>query len=142
MNLVRSIATARGSSTSSATVNVIQRQLVDWILRASGSAHRVRTNLYSALLNSLRISNHTAEFYKLTDASLLQTLVRDCSSGHDVQRMLALSLLDQLAAADNQGPIASFLSSQGYLKHMVFSFFCYIVVDFININIFTIINLG
>jgi hypothetical protein len=37
--------------------------------------------------------------------------------------MLALSLLDQLAAADNQGPIASFLSSQGYLKHMVFLFF-------------------
>ncbi|KAK4018432.1 hypothetical protein OUZ56_000486 [Daphnia magna] len=115
----RSMATQRGGPTSSATINVIQRQLVDWILRASGSAHRVRTNLYSALLNSLRISNHTAEFYKLAPASLLQTLVRDCSSGHDVQRMLALSLLDQLAAADNQGPIATFLSSQGYLKHMV-----------------------
>ena len=117
---------SRGGSTSSATVNVIQRQLVDWILRASGSAHRVRTNLYSALLNSLRIGNQTAEFFKLADVSLLQTLVRDCSSGHDVQRMLALSLLDQLAAADNQGPIATFLSSQGYLKHMVlFTFFSF-----------------
>jgi len=75
--------------------------------------------LYSALLNSLRISNQAAELNKLTDGSLLQTLVRDCSSGHDVQRMLALSLLDQLAIADNQGPIANFLSSQGYLKHLV-----------------------
>lgn len=123
--LVRPAATHRGGSTSSATINVIQRQLVDWILRASGSAHRVRTNLYSALLNSLRISNQPSDFFKLTDASLLQALVRDCSSGHDVQRMLALSLLDQLAAADNQGPIASFLSSQGYLKHMVID----IIVD-------------
>jgi len=35
-----------GGATSSATVSVIQRQLVDWILRAGGSAHRVRTNLY------------------------------------------------------------------------------------------------
>ena len=107
------------SAASSTTINVIQRQLVDWILRAGGSAHRVRTNLYSALLNSLRITSHTTELLKLSDTSLLQTLVRDCSSGHDVQRMLALSLLDQLAASDNQGPIASFLSSQGYLKHMV-----------------------
>ena len=138
LNLVRSVGTTRGGSTS--TVNVIQRQLVDWILRASGSAHRVRTNLYSALLNSLRISNHTAEFYKLTDASLLQTLVRDCSSGHDVQRMLALSLLDQLAAADNQGPIASFLSSQGYLKHMVFLFLFH--GSFEMFNIFAVVNLG
>lgn len=55
----------------------------------------------------------------MADVTLLQTLVRDCSSGHDVQRMLALSLLDQLASADNQGPIANFLSSHGYLKHMV-----------------------
>ena len=116
---VRTAAPTRGGSGSSATISVIQRQLVDWILRAGGSAHRVRINLYSALLNSLRISNQTTELAKWTDSSLLQTLVRDCSSGHDVQRMLALSLLDQLAAADNQGPIASFLSSQGYLKHMV-----------------------
>ena len=113
------MATARGGSGSSATISVIQRQLVDWISRAGGSAHRVRINLYSALLNSLRISNQTTELAKWTDPSLLQTLVRDCSSGHEVQRMLALSLLDQLAAADNQGPIASFLSSKGYLKHMV-----------------------
>lgn len=119
VDLVRSIIPTRGSSTSSATISVIQRQLVDWILRAGVSAHRVRTNLYSALLNSLRIGSNSGEPIKLTDSTLLQTLVRDCSSGHDVQRMLALSLLDQLAAADNQGPIANFLSSQGYLKHLV-----------------------
>ena len=124
MFTVRTAGPVRGgTATSSTTISVIQQQLVDWILRSGGSAHRVRTNLYSALLNSLRISNCTNELLRLSDSALLQTLVRDCSSGHDVQRMLALSLLDQLAAADNQGPIAAFLSSQGYLKHLV-HFFC------------------
>ena len=108
-----------GTTASSATISVIQRHLVDWIIRSGGSAHRVRTNLYSALLNSLRINRQPSELLKSLDTALLQTLVRDCSCGHDVQRMLALSLLDQLAAADNQGPIAAFLSSQGYLKHLV-----------------------
>lgn len=76
----------------------------------------------SALLNSLRIGGGGATSdpaLRLNDAALLQTLVRDCGSGHDLQRMLALSLLDQLAAGDNHGPIAAFLSAQGYLKHMV-----------------------
>jgi len=119
--IVQNVGPVRGGGTtaSSATISVIQRHLVDWIIRSGGSAHRVRTNLYSALLNSLRINRQPSELLKSLDTALLQTLVRDCSCGHDVQRMLALSLLDQLAAADNQGPIAAFLSSQGYLKHLV-----------------------
>ena len=40
-------------------------------------------------------------------------------SGHEIRRMLALSLLDELIRIENRGSWLCYLSKQGYLRHII-----------------------
>ncbi len=99
------------------------------------SAQRVRSNLYGALLNYLRIGRDTLDSSLSTDADkfrkvnldilldfgehLLDTLCRDTVSGHDIRRMLALSALDELVHLDSRGSWTHYMSNQGYLRNLI-----------------------
>ncbi|XP_021914767.1 nuclear pore complex protein Nup205 isoform X2 [Zootermopsis nevadensis] len=50
---------------------------------------------------------------------LVDVLCHDCTGGHDVCKMLALSCLDKLIELDPHTSWVSFLSSHGYLKHLI-----------------------
>ena len=78
-HVVHSMPASWGGSTSSATVILS----TIWLDFASKRICIQRPN-QSLQCFGLR----TTEFFTLTDASLLQTLVWNCSSGHDVQHML------------------------------------------------------
>ena len=52
-------------------------------------------------------------------ASFLEVVSRDACAGHEVRRMLALAVLDELVCLDKQGAAVRFLSNQGFLKHLI-----------------------
>jgi nuclear pore complex protein Nup205 len=49
----------------------------------------------------------------------LEVVCRDIVSGHDIRRMLALSLLDELVLLDGRGRWTQYVSAQGYLRHII-----------------------
>jgi len=51
--------------------------------------------------------------------NFLDILCRDTVSGHDIRRMLALSVLVELVALDSRGGWMHYMSNQGYLRHIV-----------------------
>ncbi|XP_046581767.1 nuclear pore complex protein Nup205-like [Haliotis rubra] len=51
--------------------------------------------------------------------SLMETVCRDACDGHDIGRMLALSVLDTVMSIDHYQQWLSFLSKKGYLQHLV-----------------------
>jgi len=103
----------------------------------ASSSQRVRSNLYGALLNYMRIGKaEKADGANLPSAknefrkanlevlqefgeNFLDTLCRDTVSGHDIRRMLALSVLVELVALDDRGGWTFYMSNQGYLRHIV-----------------------
>ena len=50
---------------------------------------------------------------------LADALCHDCTGGHDVCRMLALSCMDVLVELDPITPWIGFLSARGYLQHLI-----------------------
>ncbi|XP_024081657.1 nuclear pore complex protein Nup205-like [Cimex lectularius] len=50
---------------------------------------------------------------------LVDMLCHDCSTGHDICKMLALSCLDMVVELDAQTTWTSVLSSRGYLKYII-----------------------
>ncbi|KAF7393195.1 nuclear pore complex protein Nup205 [Vespula maculifrons] len=50
---------------------------------------------------------------------LMDVLCHNCSGGHDVCKMLALSCLDKILELDYDNSWMIYLSSRGYLKHMI-----------------------
>jgi nuclear pore complex protein Nup205 len=137
---------ASQQGTYSAALHVILKGLVTWILNVGSGSQLIRTNVYSALLAYLRIGKNTAAAtassplsLELSEAgklqktnleivlqqggpALLEILARDASAGHEVRRMLALAVLDQLVVLDHQrtaGACTRFLADQGFLKHLV-----------------------
>jgi len=127
----------------SASLHVILKGLIGWILSKGAGNQVIRTNIYSALLAYLRIGKTTAaltahsshqlelsEAGKLQKANLdivlgqggpalLEIVARDASSGHEVRRMLALALLDELVVLDRLGACTRFLTDQGFLRHLI-----------------------
>jgi nuclear pore complex protein Nup205 len=105
---------------------------------SGSSAQRVRANLYGGLLNYLRIggggggsgnddsirstSLELTEQAKFRKSNLelmlsfgdnfLDILCRDTVSGHDIRRMLALSVLDELVRLDGRGTWTHYMSAQ------------------------------
>ena len=118
---------------------MVLRGLLTWMLTASAGSQTIRTNLYAALLAYLRIGRPDAaaaggaaelsEAARLRQAnlevvqshgtSLLEVVARDATTGHDVRRMLALAVLEELVGLDRQAATVRFLSCQGFLKHLV-----------------------
>jgi len=127
------------SQTYSASLQVVLRGLVSWLLTSGAGSQTIRTNLYAALLAYLRIGKadsgvggavmELSERGRLQQANvevvqsyginLLEVLARDATTGHDVRRMLALAVLEELVGLDRQATTIRFLSSQGFLKHLV-----------------------
>lgn len=131
----------------SASLQVILKGLVAWMMSVGAGSQVIRTNIYSALLAFLRIggemtnrsssssSQHRpslqlSETSKLQKANmevilgqggpgLLEIMARDASSGHEVRRMLALAVLDELVLLDRVGACARYLTDQGFLKHLI-----------------------
>ena len=130
---------SQGSQTYSASLQVVLRGLVSWLLTSGAGSQTIRTNLYAALLAYLRIGQadggaqgavmELSERGRLQQANLevvqscgtnlLEVLTRDATTGHDVRRMLALAVLDELVGLDRQANTIRFLSGQGFLKHLV-----------------------
>ena len=125
-------------------LQVILKGLVTWITSSNATSQRVRVNLYGALLNYLRIGKEGRESFgaetiineeerfdlaKLRKANidvlsgfgdvLIDTICRDSVSGHDIRRILALGLLDQLISLDKKGTWMWYVSREGYLKHII-----------------------
>ena len=130
-----------GGQTYSASLQVVLRGLVSWMLTSGAGSQTIRTNLYAALLALLRIGGSSSEqgssgaVMELSEqgrlqqanlevvqsfgTNLLQVLARDATTGHEVRRMLALAVLDQLVGLDRQAATIRFLDGQGFLKHLV-----------------------
>ena len=116
----------------------------------------IRTNLYASLLAFLRIgkseSGDSGKVLELSErgklqkanlevvmsygTSLLEVLSRDATTGHEVRRMLALAVLQELIVLDRQAAtiryicaetylesrltlLRRFLASHGFLKHLI-----------------------
>ena len=123
----------------SASLQVVLRGLISWVLAAGAGSQVIRTNLYAALLAYLRIGKTEAgelgkvlelsERGKLQKAnlevvmsygtSLLEVLSRDATTGHEVRRMLSLSVLDELIILDRQATTIRYLANHGFLKHLI-----------------------
>lgn len=141
VGLLDTTATAESSSEQvySASLQVVLRGLISWILSAGAGSQAIRTNLYAALLAYLRIGQvaggeagltmELSERGKLQKANLevvlsygsnfLDILSRDATTGHEVRRMLALAVLDELVVLDRQAATIRFLANQGFLKHVI-----------------------
>ena len=123
----------------SASLQVILKGLISWTLGAGASSQVIRTNLYASLLAFLRIGKsetgdsgkvlELSERGKLQKAnleivlsygtSLMEVLSRDATTGHEVRRMLALAVLDELIILDRQAATIRFLANHGFLKHLI-----------------------
>jgi nuclear pore complex protein Nup205 len=131
------IISSASSRLYSAALQAILKGLVMWIVGTSAAAQRVRANLYGALLSYLRIgkanktsaeknkANSDEERLKKANLevllgygdSFLDIVCRDSVSGHEIRRMLALSLLDELVRLEGRGAWLYYLSKQGYLRY-------------------------
>jgi len=130
--------TTGGGQVFSASLQVVLKGLVSWLLAAGAGSQSVRTNLYAAMLAYLRIgkdaNNNSGEVLELSErgklqkanlevvqsygTNLLEVLARDATTGHEVRRMLALAVLDELIYLDRQAATIRFLANQGFLKHV------------------------
>ncbi|XP_067131322.1 LOW QUALITY PROTEIN: nuclear pore complex protein Nup205 [Centruroides vittatus] len=126
---------------------IILKRITECLLRTGGGNQRVRINYYGALLNLLGTVNHSSntnlmrtqgevevlgqesESEKMsreyTEAilefgeTIMEIVCRDACSGHDITKMLALSLLDMAIFLDHQHRWLNFLISRGYLRHFI-----------------------
>ncbi|XP_071943661.1 nuclear pore complex protein Nup205-like [Antedon mediterranea] len=131
---------------SAAVLTEILRKFLTFLVQSSAGQLRVRSNLYGALMNFLQMPKKVneiptlkgrnvldscmlSEYEKMTTASLvvinefgdsfMELVCRDACDGHDVGRMLALSLMDCILSTDKQNRWLHFLNSKGYLRHII-----------------------
>lgn len=123
----------------SSSLQVILKGLVSWISTNGGGSQLIRTNLYAALVAYLRIgktsTTESSRYLELSERgklqkvnmeviqgagnSLLEILARDACSGHEVRRMLAFAVLEEIVFMDRKCFCTRFLSENGILKHIV-----------------------
>lgn len=133
-----SIIENSSSEVFSASLQVILKGLVSWITTAGSGSQMIRTNLYAALVAFLRIGKSSktesvrsleiSERGKLLRVNMeviqsfgtgfLEIVSRDAVSGHEVRRMLAFAVLDELIFMDRKGYCTRFLSEHGFIKHI------------------------
>jgi len=135
-------ASAVEASTSevfSSSLQVILKGLVTWINSVGSGSQLIRTNLYAALVAYLRIGKSSQvessrsmeisergklqrvnmEVIQSVGTGLLEILARDAVSGHEVRRMLAFAVLDELVFMDRHCYCTRFLAEQGFIKHII-----------------------
>ncbi|KAK7106896.1 nuclear pore complex protein Nup205-like [Littorina saxatilis] len=130
------------------SLQMVLKGLIEYILGSRSGLQRVRVNLYGALLFYLQIAQKPAaveetesqgverilsgkdtEYEQLCKENLssisafgesfMEVVCRDACDGHDIGRMLALSVLDAIMAEDRHQQWLSYLVSKGYLQHLV-----------------------
>ncbi|XP_038064864.1 nuclear pore complex protein Nup205-like [Patiria miniata] len=140
-------APLRGLGVEVVSLTAILKELLKFIMISGGGQQRTRANLYGALLNYLQIPRKPREIPTLQDGAtvlnsalldeyetittanlatmreygegVMELVCRDASDGHGVGRMLALSVIDTIVGIDKRGDWLAFLSSKGYLRHLV-----------------------
>uniref|UniRef100_A0A6P4EG87 Nuclear pore complex protein Nup205 n=1 Tax=Drosophila rhopaloa TaxID=1041015 RepID=A0A6P4EG87_DRORH len=134
-----------GAGANSSNLRFILKSLVEWIMISEVKSQKLRINLYSALLNCLRIAKRLRTDEQLeyqetvisrqddrqrlkvmaTDVigtfgeKLIDTICHDAVTGHDVCRMLALACLDMISELHAVSTLSNFVATRGYLKHML-----------------------
>lgn len=64
--------------------------------------------------------NHLAvEVFSSSGEKIIDILCHDCTTGHDVCKMLSLSCIDMLLDIDSMVDFIQFMSRRGYLAHLV-----------------------
>ncbi|XP_077999885.1 nuclear pore complex protein Nup205-like [Glandiceps talaboti] len=149
MSALASQSTILGTATSltASPLIIVLRGLIEFILQSGGGQQRVRANLYGALLNFLRLPQKPKEIATLDDKSsvldsvqlseyekmvknnmtvinsygenFMEMVCRDACDGHEILRMLAISVIDSMVSFDRHQQWLSYLKSKGYLRHLV-----------------------
>ncbi|XP_025098310.1 nuclear pore complex protein Nup205-like isoform X3 [Pomacea canaliculata] len=131
------------------SLQILLKGLIEYILSSRSGQQRVRANLYGSLLYYLQIAQKPSNFSSAEAAqgmervlsggdtgyeqlskenlstifsfgeAFMEVVCRDACDGHDVCRMLALSVLDSIMAEDKFQQWLSFLVTKGYLQHLV-----------------------
>ncbi|CAG2236944.1 NUP192 [Mytilus edulis] len=127
-----------GSRTLFATsLQLVLKGLIDHVMCSGGGQLRVRANLYGALLYYLQIAKRESvegiekDFYLVTDSEYDQTDQGECLPPFCLlmaitlwilyveMHMLALSVLDKILSMDKFQQWLNFMTSKGYLQHLV-----------------------
>ncbi|XP_030645807.1 nuclear pore complex protein Nup205 [Chanos chanos] len=137
------------ASIANSALHLILRKLLDFILCTGGGFQRLRAHLYGSLLYYLQIAQKPEEpdtlqtgvsmwerltapedgFSKLQrenlaiidsyGTALMEVVCRDACDGHEIGRMLALSVLDRILSIDRQGQWLLYMCNSGYLRVLV-----------------------
>ena len=84
------------------------------VLSQNGSSDDQFSNGPVANLTQMAI-----EVFKSVDDKIFDILCHDCTGGHDICKMLALSCIDMLLDIDSMVNFIHFISRRGYLAHLV-----------------------
>ncbi|ESP04618.1 hypothetical protein LOTGIDRAFT_237278 [Lottia gigantea] len=131
------------------SLQLVLKGLLDYILKTSAGSQRVRANLYGSLLYYLQIAQKPQSVHNKEDRStvsrvlgtsdteyeqlakenittimgygdnFMDVVCKDACDGHDIGRMLALSVLDMIVSMDVYQQWMTYLSGKGYLQHLV-----------------------
>lgn len=163
---------SHGSNSSAApkqnslSLKYILKNIVEWILMSSAASQKLKSNLYTALLNFMHIIRGTSKVSARQDSNnallakgstfvsrldksmairgadnrdanannqtqmavdvfisvgdkIVDIICQDCTGGHDICKMLAMSCLDMLFDMDPMVSFVQFIARRGYLSHIV-----------------------
>lgn len=69
--------------------------------------------------SKLNLTQLAVEVFNLAGDKIIDILCHDCTGGHDVCKMLALSCIDMLLDIDSMVSFIQFISRRGYLAHLI-----------------------
>ncbi|CAB1322935.1 unnamed protein product [Coregonus sp. 'balchen'] len=113
------------ASIANSALHLILRKLLDFILCTGGGFLRLRAHLYGSLLYYLQIAQKPEEpdtlqqegdlaIFESYGTALMEVVCRDACDGHEIGRMLALSVLDRILSIDHQSQWLLFVCNSGY----------------------------
>nr|KAG5691714.1 hypothetical protein BaRGS_010217 [Batillaria attramentaria] len=110
------------------SLQIVLKGLIEYILSSRSGLQRVRANLYETRGVERVLAGKDMEYEQLCQENLatisafgeafMEVVCRDACDGHDIGRMLALSVLDSIVAEDHYQHWLSFLITKGYLQHL------------------------
>ncbi|XP_058819266.1 nuclear pore complex protein Nup205 [Topomyia yanbarensis] len=80
---------------------------------SSSKTHDVTTDESNAQIEMV------VEIFQQFGDKLIDILCHDCTGGHDICKMLALSCVDMLLDMDSMTNVIQFISKRGYLSHLI-----------------------
>lgn len=151
---------------NSLSLKYILKNIVEWILLSGAASQKLKSNLYTALLNFMHIIRGSSKANARQDSNnallangstyvsrldksmairggdnrdanannqtqmavdvfigagdkIVDIICQDCTGGHDICKMLAMSCLDMLFDMDPMVSFVQFIARRGYLSHIV-----------------------